>query len=431
MLAYFKQLGFEKPTAMQEDYLAQEALFSILLSNTGSGKTLSFLVKLAGQLEQAADEDTVLILSPTRELAIQLYEVLGKLRLPYHSVLCYGGHSFKNERLQLAEKPKIVVGTPGRILDHYERSTPGLSAFNILIIDEYDKTLELGFQNELEQIAAHSGKIKAMQLVSATEIEELPAFIRSHPFETYNYLVGEKPEIAYYQIGAKENDKLHALASFLSTLPFSPSIVFCTHREAVERIAQHLSEYGKSCVSFHGGLDQLERERALIKFKNGTVDCLVATDLASRGLDIPEIEHIIHYQYPHTFEDFTHRNGRTARMKKSGKVYLIHSESEPLPDYTKQLNLGKIELPEKIVDYPESDLVTLYLNVGRKQKIRKVDIVGFFSHELQLPFDQLGMIFVQDSYSYVALKKESYQKYKQQLEKIKIKKMNARLNLCR
>jgi superfamily II DNA/RNA helicase len=428
---FLSNLGIKTPTEIQKSYCPSESNYSILLANTGSGKTLSFLIKLALFLEKNQHEH-VLILAPTRELAKQVYEVLTKLRLPYSSVICYGGHSFKNEELQFAQNSQIVVATPGRILDHYERNTKGLTDFSTLIIDEYDKTLEFGFLHELEAIHRFSSKLNHIQLISATEIPELPKFIQEFDFKTFNFLEEIKPKLTFYSVEAQENDKLKCLALLLTTFKNEPIIVFCTHREATERLSKHLNEYGKENVLFHGGLEQFDRERALMKFKNSSVNCLIATDLASRGLDIPDIQHIIHYQFPSSFEDFTHRNGRTARMHKSGKVYLIHCQSEPLPSYLKEIQVEKLNYPSTFADYHEALNLTLYLNIGRKQKIRKMDIVGYLTNDLKIPFDKIGLIHVADTYSYLALERETFAKIKHIFSQgIKIKKTNAKINLCR
>lgn len=429
---YWQKLGVEALTEMQEAYVEDSgSAYSLLLSNTGSGKTLAFVLKLIAYMEPADWKKQVLVVSPTRELAIQLRDVIKKMQLPVQQVLCYGGHSFRDEKAQLAENPQIVIGTPGRLVDHFERKTPGLKAFDALIVDEYDKTLELGFYEQLNVLLEYAGKLQHIQLISATEIDRMPRFLDQFSFQTFDYRSEEKPELTYYSVGAQENDKLKALALLLTTMDFSPKIVFFTHREAADRIAKHLAEYGKESVVFHGGLDQAERERALIKFKLGAVDCLLATDLAARGLDIPEIESVIHYQYPQTLADFTHRNGRTARMRKSGKIYLLHNESEPLPEYLQEASMTAVKVPDTFVDYPQGEWTALYLNVGRKQKIRKADIIGALTQELKIPFSEVGQLVVLDEYSYLALNRKTYAKYKNELARIRIKKMYAKINVCR
>ena len=428
---YLKHFGFSKLTAMQAAYLEKQGEYSILLSDTGSGKTLAFLLKLINTLKQEGWKTSVLIISPTRELAIQLSEVFKKLQLPINSTLCYGGHSVRNERMQLSEKPNVVIGTPGRLLDHFERGTEGMPEFDTLIVDEYDKTLEMGFYSELDAILQYAGKLKHVQLVSATPIEKFPPFLSELKFESFDFRSSEPLKINYFSVKAEENDKLKALAHLLSALEYSPKIIFCTHREATERISSHLHEYGKENVLFHGGLDQMERERAVTKFKLGVVDCMIATDLASRGLDIPDIGEVIHYQYPHTFEDFVHRNGRTARMQKSGKVFLLHTEFEPLPDYLSDIDIRSEEVPAKITAYAEGRMVLLYLNVGRRQKIRKADVVGSLTQEVKIPFNQIGGIIIKDEYSYVSLDESAFESNKNSLARVRIKKMKAKMNLCR
>jgi superfamily II DNA/RNA helicase len=428
---FFVNAGHERPTDMQAVYLQDSQPFSILLSNTGSGKTLAFLVKLISILEKSVENENVLILCPTRELAHQVAKNWSALKTNRKMVLCYGGHSFKNEAQQLAEKPQIIVATPGRILDHFRRETIGLVGFSHLIIDEYDKTLEMGFLREINEIYTYGNSIQSIQLISATQIDELPAIVKDFRFSTHDFLEAEKPQLTYHGIKADGHDKLLALVSFLATLPPGPTLIFCSHREATERISNHLIEYGKSNVLFHGGMDQPERERALIKFKNGTENVLVCTDLAARGLDIPDINYVIHYQFPHTLQDFTHRNGRTARMQKDGKIFLVHSAEEPLPEYTNDLEINPVKVPELIGHFQQTGWSTLFLTIGRKDKIRKMDIAGFFMKDLQCDFSEIGLIDVFDTYSYIAIRTKKLNQIKGLLHKKKIKKVAVRISDCR
>ena len=428
---YFVNAGLERPTDMQSVYFQDKSPFSILLANTGSGKTLAYLIKLIEILEKAPDNEQILILCPTRELAHQVAKNWSSLKTEIKTVLCYGGHSYKNEAQQMEQKPRVIVVTPGRMLDHYRRETKGLKGFSHLIIDEYDKTLEMGFLREINEIYSYGNDIKSIQLISATKIDELPQIIKGFTFTTHDFLEAEKPDISFHGIKAEGHDKLFALVSFLATLKPSPTLIFCSHREATERISKHLIEYGKSNVLFHGGMEQPERERALIKFKNGSENLLVCTDLAARGLDIPDISYVVHYQFPHTLQDFTHRNGRTARMQKDGKVYLVHSEDEPLPDYTNSLKIKNEKVPETIGHFQETGWTTLYLSVGRKDKIRKMDIAGFFMKEMDCDATEIGIIEVFDSYSYIAIKAKKYNKIKALFHKKKIKKISVKISLCR
>ena len=428
---YIQNAGFEQPTTMQTDYLNVKSPHSILLSNTGSGKTMAFFLKLLQMQAENGEVGHTLVLCPTRELAQQVFKNWTSLRTGLKTVLCYGGHSFKNEALQLAESPVVVIGTPGRILDHYSRETPGLAPFSNWIIDEYDKTLEFGFLREITEIFSYSRTLKSIQLVSATVIDALPEFLAPYTFETLNCLGNSTPEISFFSVQAEGHDKLTALASFLSTLKPKPTLIFCTHREASERISEQLKEHGKSNVLFHGGMDQAERERALIKFRNGSENCLVCTDLAARGLDIPDIGYVIHYQFPNNKEEFTHRNGRTARMEKQGEVYLIHSQTEPLPDYVHDFDPKPIQTTGEIGKFKPQEWITVYVTVGRKDKIRKMDIAGFFMKDIGIPAYEVGMIDVHDAHSYVALHKNAYKKHRAEFFKVKIKKVSARVLDCK
>jgi len=433
MLVYsiFSKTGLESPTKMQLAYWENDSPFSILLANTGSGKTLAFCVQLEVQLQRDVFSGQVLILCPTRELAAQVAKNFTTLKTGRKTVLCYGGHSLKNESLQLQEYPQVVIATPGRILDHLKRGTIGLAGFSHLVIDEYDKTLEMGFLNEISQIYTYTNTLKSIQLISATEIESLPDFLMEYTFVTHNFIEEEKPHLTYFSVEATGHDKLFALVSFLASKNFGPVLIFCSFREAAERISKHLTEYGKSNVLFHGGMEQVERERALTKFRNGSANCLVCTDLAARGIDIPEIEAVFHYQYPHTIQDFTHRNGRTARMKKDGCVYLIHSEEEPLPSYANTLSIQSVKVPDSIGEFNDAQWVTYYLSAGRKHKIRKVDVVGFFLQDTDIQKDELGMIDIHDSYTYVCISKKRKKYVESLFPRIRIKKQPVLISKCR
>jgi superfamily II DNA/RNA helicase len=430
-LTIFKNTGLEQPTPMQLSYWENDSPYSILLANTGSGKTLAFCVQLEVQLQKDVFNGQVLILCPTRELAGQVAKNYASLKTGRNTVLCYGGHSVKNESLQLQEFPQVIIATPGRILDHLKRGTVGLAGFSHLVIDEYDKTLEMGFMNEISQIYEYTNKLKSIQLVSATEIESLPDFLNEFSFITHNHIEEARPNLSYYCVESIGHDKLFALVSFLASKNFGPVLIFCSFREAAERISQHLNEYGKSNVLFHGGMEQIDRERSLVKFRNGSANCLVCTDLAARGIDIPEIEAVFHYQFPHTIQDFTHRNGRTARMKKDGSVYLIQSAEEPLPPYVNTFSIELIKAPEVIGEFNDAQFITYYLSAGRKHKIRKMDVVGFFLQETEIQKDELGMIDIYDTYSYVSIAK-SRKKYVESLfPRVRIKKQPVLISKCR
>lgn len=425
-----QRAGFESLTSMQQAYLEEDSSHSVLLSRTGSGKTFAFLLRLYAQLKQ--NERPALILCPTRELVQQVFKSWQQIQSEFKSIVCYGGHSFTAEEQQFSANPVVVFGTPGRILDHYTRQTPGIDYFHYWIIDEYDKTLELGFLRELEGIHAYSAEsLKGIQLVSATKLDDKPTFLVDFPWKEFSFLENAEPTWELLAVSAVGHDKLATLASLLGKLKGQKTIVFCSHREATERLAQHMNEFGLNSSVYHGGMEQMERERELIKFRHGSNSCLICTDLGARGLDIAGIDAVIHYQYPQTKADFIHRNGRTARMDAEGKVYLLHSENEPLPDYFEETEFSHLELAIEYVDFPISDWQTLYIPLGRKQKIRKVDFAGFFMKDLSIPASEVGSIDVFDNHSYVTISRKAFRKHQEDFKKARIKKVNTRIFTCR
>lgn len=425
-----QRAGFESLTPMQNSYLSETSDFSVLLSRTGSGKTFAFLLRLYAQLTEQSRP--TLVLCPTRELVLQVFKAWQQLQTPFKAVVCYGGHSFTAEAQQFSGNPVVVFGTPGRILDHYSRQTPGLEPFHYWIIDEYDKTLELGFVRELAAIFEFSNPtLRGIQLVSATPLAEKPDFLASFAWTEYAHDDQEDTNRQLNAVSAVGHDKLASLASLLGTLDGKKTIVFCSHREATERIAEHLRQFGLEGSVYHGGMDQMERERALIKFRHGSTSCLICTDLGARGLDIAGIEAVIHYQYPQTKADFVHRNGRTARMEQSGTVYLLHSADEPLPDYFSETDFTRVDLPVEFRDFEPSNWKTLYIPLGRKQKVRKVDFAGYFMKDLGIPAADVGAIDVFDNHSYVTIKVVWYKRHRDTFQKARIKKISTRVFPCR
>ena len=425
----FSNTNLVAPNKLQENYWSTDDSYKILLANTGTGKTFAFLVELEKKLQKLNSDDCTLILCPSRELAQQVSNSYSILRTGRKSVTCYGGHKFQFEVQQINENPTIIIGTPGRIADHINRGTLAGLTINHLIIDEYDKTLEFGFQKEIEFISSNCSNFKSIQLVSATEIKELPSIFNQFSFKTSNFLLEEKPKYELYSLESEGNDKLVTLVKYISNVKNNNTLIFCSHRDAADRIKQHLKEFGKETALYHGGLEQRDREHALYLFKSSCVDTLICTDLASRGLDIPELDLVIHYQYPHSKEDFIHRNGRTARMKAEGTVLLIHSESEPLPEYCNDFEINKTKSFEDFKDFKPSEKFPIYLSAGRKDKIRKIDIVGFLTKDVGLKNESIGLIEVYDQHSLISLSIYELKSIKNLLPHVKIKKQKVKISL--
>jgi ATP-independent RNA helicase DbpA len=404
----------------------------ILVAPTGSGKTLAFLLPLISIIDANKKGVQVLIIAPSRELAIQIEQVFKTMATGFKVNCCYGGHSTKTERNNLEEAPTVLIGTPGRLCYHINRKHVDTSTIETLIIDEFDKGLEFGFQDDMESIVKSLPNLKKRILTSATNSIELPDFMGLNKPVTLNYFttddVPSKLEIRI--VKAEKTDKLDALFNLICKIGNKPTIVFCNHREAVDRISDLLHHQGLAHDVFHGGMEQDERERALIKFRNGSHSVLISTDLAARGLDIPEIEYVIHYQLPLTIETYTHRNGRTARMHAKGVAYLILGEEEYQPKFiTEKIEVEKIEATKIIPPPPVWE--TLYISVGKKEKVNKIDIVGLLLQKGNLQKDELGLIEVLDHCAFAAVKRTKIQALLQAIKNEKLKGKSAKISVAK
>lgn len=377
----------------------------ILLANTGSGKTLGFLMPILETLDNERSGTQALIITPSRELALQIESVFKKMQTGWKITCCYGGHLRETEENNLLESPTVIVGTPGRLGDHLRRANIKPEGIRTLVLDEYDKSFELGFQEEISFIIQSLPNIDKRILTSATEAAVIPAFVGMDNPTTLNFLTGiQSDALEILVLKAPERDKLDSLFKLICHLGSRPSIIFLNHRESVGRTSEYLTERGIVNEFYHGALDQRERDSALCKFKNGTAQFLVTTDLAARGLDIPHIRYIIHYHLPESEDSFIHRNGRTARMEASGTAILIQGPDEKLPAYINE-DVELIHLPE-VLEIPEKPKwSTLFLAAGKKDKVNKIDIVGFFTQKGQLKKEDIGLIEVKDYFSFVAIRK--------------------------
>ncbi|MDB5201063.1 MAG: box helicase [Ferruginibacter sp.] len=397
----------------------------VLLSATGSGKTLAFLLPLITSLDPEVGLCQALILVPSRELALQIESVLQKMQTGFKVTTCYGGHKREIEENNLVQPPAIIIGTAGRMADHIRRKNINLTAIKFLVLDEFDKSLELGFLEEMEYIISSLPKVEKRMLTSATYAVTVPDFVQMKDAVTVNFLPENAEPSASLRIHtllSDDKDKLQTLLQLICFVNNTSTIVFCNHRDAVERTSQFLSEQGIVNVFYHGGMEQRDREMALCKFRNTSSNILVTTDLASRGLDIADIRNIVHYHLPNEEAAFTHRNGRTARMNATGNVYVIYSQDEKLPPYILQ-DAVEMELPEKLSIPEKPKWSTLFIDAGKKDKINKIDIVGFLSQKGELKKDDIGLIEVKDFMAFAAVRKS---KIGNVLELIKDEKMKGR-----
>ena len=404
----FQKLGISSLNAMQEKAFKtiQNEKQTVLLAPTGSGKTVAFLWPLLHHLNKEISGVQALVLAPTRELALQIESVWRKMSTGFKVNVFYGGHAMQVEKSSLSEPPALLIATPGRLADHLKRETFNPSTIKFLVLDEFDKSLELGFQEQMAFIIEKLHRNRKTVLVSATGDLEIPEFTgMQHPVEI-NF-VGEKtaaPKLKMQLLECEDRYKMRRLFDLLCSFKGEPAIVFFNHREAVEEAHEVLTKLGLHPSFYHGGLEQDERERALIHFRNGTKPFLLTTDIAARGLDIPEMNHVVHYQMPLKEAEFTHRNGRTARMKASGTAYIIMSNTDNRRPYLSH-DISAIELKKDYPLPPEPAFETLYISGGKKDKLSKIDIVGFFGQKGKLQKEDIGLIFVHDFFSYVAVRK--------------------------
>ncbi|MBS1773630.1 MAG: DEAD/DEAH box helicase [Bacteroidetes bacterium] len=404
----------------------------ILLSPTGSGKTIAFLLPVVRQLDASNKKTQAIVIVPSRELAQQIEQVFKSMGTKFKVTCCYGGHKREIEENNLIEPPALLVGTPGRLADHIRRNNITTDSITTLVMDEFDKSLELGFDEEMSFIISSLPAVTKRVLTSATEAEEIPDFVKLQEPFIIDFLPehAAKEALAIKTVLSPDKDKIETLFQLICYLGNRSTIVFCNHRESVERVSHLLSEKGISNEFYHGAMEQQERDSALCKFRNGSTNVLVTTDLASRGLDIANIRYIIHYHLPHTEEIFTHRNGRTARMEASGTAILLLSEEEKLPEYikeeTEEIQLtGTYPLPDK----PKWS--TLFIAAGKKDKINKIDIVGFLAQKGQLKKDDIGLIEVKDFTSFVAVRRANVGNALRLIKDEKIKNKKVKIAIAK
>lgn len=403
----------------------------ILLSSTGSGKTLGFLIPIVERLDKTNDKTQALIVVPSRELALQIEDVFKKMSTGFKVTCCYGGHLRETEENNLIEAPALIIGTPGRLGDHIRRENIKTDGIESLVLDEFDKSLELGFQEEVKFIIDSLPNIKKRILTSATEASEIPEFIRLNDPIKLNFLTGEEEKALEIKVLKTDvKDKLELLFNLICYLGNRSTIIFCNHRESVERTSASLSEKGIVNVFYHGALEQRERDSALSKFRNGTSNVLVTTDLASRGLDIPNIRYIIHYHLPANEETFTHRNGRTARMDASGTAVLLVGPEEEIPKYISE-EAEEMTIPETNELPEKPKWSTLFIGAGKKDKVNKVDVVGFLTNKGQLKKEDIGLIEVKDFFSFVAVRKVKMNNVLHLIKDEKIKNKKVKINIAK
>lgn len=419
----FRNLGISQLNDLQIEAQEKFALRQdmLILSPTGSGKTLAFLLPLIERINTVLDAVQAVIITPSRELALQIDGVLKQMKCGVRSVSCYGGRPAMDEhRIMNSVLPHVVIATPGRLVDHLQKDNFDASLVETLVIDEYDKCLEFGFEKEMSSAFAMLTSVKQKVLCSATRAVNLSLPI------ILDYLGSEtdaENRISLHVVHSPIKDKLETLLCLLRCFGQKQTIVFLNYREAVERTYTFLKKEGVQCEMFHGAMEQERRERSIYKFSNGTSNVLVSTDLASRGLDFPDIDNIVHYHLPLNEEAYIHRNGRTARWEAEGNSYFLLNEEERVPEYVveKSGELPEFFIPKNLPPVQPSIWATLYIGKGKKDKISKVDVLGTICKIGGLTPKEVGRIDVREHQSFVAVHRDKLPMLIQRLKGQKIK----------
>ena len=422
-----EKLKIEKLNQMQEE--AKLAIHSnkeiILASPTGTGKTLAFLLPIIAELDNRIAEVQAIIIVPSRELAIQIESVAREMGTGHKINAVYGGKSFSKDKINLQNRPALLIGTPGRIAAHLRREIFSTAQIKTLVLDEFDKSLEIGFEEEMMEIVNLLPNLEKKILTSATPNIRIPDFVKLKRPVFVNYSDDESNGLQLKVVESPDKDKLETLVKLLNHIGSNSGIIFCNFRESIRRVSEFLDKKDINHVCFYGDMEQIDRERALIKFRNGTSKILLATDLAARGIDVPEIEFIIHYHLPVKAHEFKHRNGRTARMFRNGTAYILKWVNNSLPDFIIGAKVENIEKKETSFD---STWDTVFISGGRKDKISKGDIAGLFIKQGGLAKGELGIIELKKDCAFVAVKKSKSKSLISKLNNTRLKKKKVRIS---
>lgn len=407
-----RKLGIEQLSPMQEEAfeaIAHTPKDVVILSPTGSGKTLAYLLPLLTLLDAGSDDVQALVVVPGRELAKQQDDVMRRAGTGIRSASCYGGRAAMDEHRALKQvRPQLVFGTPGRLNDHLSKANISAYGVRYVVIDEFDKCLEMGFHDEMARLLKSLPGVRRRFLLSATNAEQIPGFVKMERTVRIDYTASEpltRAGVDIYKVCSPSKDKLETLSRLLRSRGDESSIVFLNFRDSVERTAGYLLEQGFGVSAFHGGLDQQEREDALYKFANGSANILVCTDLGSRGLDIPDVKNIIHYHLPLGEDGYVHRVGRTARWDATGQAFFVVGPGEELPEYVEG-EPQEYTLPDALPAPAQPRMGTLYIGKGKKDKISRGDIVGFLCKVGGLEPQEIGRIDVKERYAYAAVARQ-------------------------
>ena len=423
-----RKLNIYELNEMQEEAIStiDSTANTMLLSPTGTGKTLAFVLPLLKTLDPECKDIQALILVPSRELAIQIEHVIRSMGSGYKVNAVYGGRPMSKDKIELKHEPAILIGTPGRIADHFSNDRFSKDAIKTLILDEFDKSLEVGFEYDMRGIIGQLPGLNKRILTSATQGVEIPDFVGFQKPTIINYLGTLVSKLQIKMVISPAKNKSNTLLHLLNHIGNEQGIVFCNLKDSIQGLSTFLESKNIKHGCFNGGMEQKDRERSLIKFRNGTNQLLIATDLAARGIDVPEMKYIIHYQLPMFKEEFIHRNGRTARVSAKGTAYVLKWKDEALPEFIK--NVPVEDISKQAVRKPVF-WETLFVSGGRKDKISKGDIAGLFIKQGGLTRDQLGLIELKQDCAFVAIPATIAGELVSKLNNTRLKRKKVRVSI--
>lgn len=456
LLKAIRMLNFKSPTNVQEQVIPAviEQKDIIVKSQTGSGKTAAFAIPICHLVGWEENKPQALVLTPTRELAIQVKEDIFNIgrfkRLKVAAV--YGKSPFYNQEKELKQKTHIVVGTPGRTIDHLERGTFNTSNIKYLVIDEADEMLNMGFIEQIETIISSLPKERVTVLLSATMPTDIKKLCDNYMKDPIFVEIEEQNSTAdrIYQerYNVDQRDKIALLRDITIIENPDSCMIFCNTKQKVDEVYNELAELKYSCAKIHGGMEQQDRLRVMNDFKLGYFRYLVATDVAARGIDIDDITLVINYDIPQDSESYVHRIGRTGRASKEGRAitFVTKNEDKFLTDIHQYIgkeialkqrpekeavNSSKQEFIDKINSSPEiketkgaqlnKEIMKLHINAGKKTKMRPVDIVGTLCNIKGMTASDIGIINIVDVSTFVEILNNKGELVFQELQNTPIK----------
>ena len=449
-------LNFTNPTRVQQKIIPAllEQKDVIVKSQTGSGKTAAFAIPICELIDWDENKPQALVLTPTRELAIQVKEDffnIGRFKRLKISAI-FGKSPFYNQEKELKQKTHVVVGTPGRIIDHIDKRTFDTTRIKYLVIDEADEMLDMGFIEQIEAIIASLPNERVTALLSATmpgDIEILcNKYMKDPIFADIEEQNSTADRIRQERYNIEQSDKINLLRDITIVENPDSCIIFCKTKQMVDEVYDELANLRYDCEKIHGGMEQRDRFRVMNDFKQGCFRYLIATDVAARGIDIEDISLVINYDIPQDKESYVHRIGRTGRVNREGRAITFVSKNEnkflneihqyigreiPLKERPEKetVNNFKQEFIEKINTIPEikeskgaqlnKEIMKLHINAGKKTKMRPVDIVGTLCNIKGMTAEDIGIINIADISTYVEILNNKGELVFKELQKTPVK----------